>query len=200
MELLDPEKLQLFFLFTVPGMVALYVRAQFLDGRMPGLGDGITVYVALSLLYHAAWFTASPEIYAVTLSTATTCQKVGWIALLFIGPVILGILSGLNVQKQWLKHVLERIGLKTMHPVASAWDWHFSKVAESWVLVILKDGTKWGGLLGPKSFISSSSSERDIFIEKVYFVHNDGKWEERSSSVLISPGEVQTIEFWPKGP
>lgn len=199
MEIIDLDKLQLFFLFSVPGMIALYIRAQFLDGKVPSLTDGIGVYVALSLIYHALWFTISPAIYDVELASATGCEKLGWVGVLFLGPAILGVLSGVNIRKQWLRQFLEKFGMSTVHPVASAWDWKFSHISESWALITLKDGTKWSGVLGANSFISSSTQERDIFLEKVYEVDDNDQWHERTSGVLITNDQVQTIEIWPKG-
>lgn len=199
MELLDIQKLQLFFIFTVPGMVALYVRAQFLDGRVPSLKDGLAVYVALSLIYHAVCFTFFPALYAVRIASATSWERASWLMIEFIGPALIGIASGANVRRHWLRSFLAKLGMTTVHPVASAWDWKFSEVSESWVLVTLKDGTRWSGVLGKKSFISSSSTERDLYLEKVYTRNKKGDWQERDSGVLILHDQVQTIEFWPKG-
>ncbi|MDR3427765.1 DUF6338 family protein [Silvimonas sp.] len=199
MELLDAQKIQLFFIFAVPGMIALYVRAQFLDGKIPDFKVGLATYVAISLIYHAIWFLIAPGMYAVKVVSANGCEKVGWVFIEFIGPAILGVVSGINVRKQWLRKFLAKFGLTTVHPVASAWDWKFSGVPESWVLVVLKDGKQWGGVLSEKSFISSTSKERDIFIEKVYEIKKSGKWVGRDSGVLITHQQIQTIEFWPKG-
>jgi len=148
MESFDPDKIELFLLFAVPGMIALYVRSQFLDGKMPNLGDGIAAYIALSLVYHAIWFTIFPSLYAMKLATASTSDKLESIALLFVGPALLGLLAGLNARKQWLRRLFNKVGLNTIHPVASAWDWKFSYMSESWVLIVLKDGTQWGGDTG----------------------------------------------------
>lgn len=199
MELLDAQKIQLLFIFAVPGMIALYMRAQFLDGKMPDLKDGLAAYVAISIIYHAIWFSITPSMYAIKVTTASGCEKIGWAFIEFIGPAIVGVISGINVRKQWFRKTLAKFGLSTIHPVASAWDWKFSGMPEAWVLVVLKDGKQWGGILSEKSFISSTSLERDIFIEKVFEVKKSGKWVERTSGVLITHDQIQTIEFWSKG-
>ena len=180
-------------------MIALYVRAQFLDGRMPNFTDGLFVYVALSLFYHALWFTISPSIYSYSLSSATVCQKLQWVGLIFIAPAALGLLSAINIRNQWIQRLFQKFGMSVIHPVGSAWDWKFSLTPESWVIVKLKDGTTWGGILGSNSFISSSPQERDIFIEKVYRIEDNDDWVERQSSVLITHDQIQSVEFWPKG-
>ena len=198
MDLLDIEKLQLFFLFAVPGIIAIYVRAQFLDGRMPNFADGIFVYVTLSLVYHSIWFLVYPNVYGFSLSSATVSQKLTWVGLAFLAPTLLGLLSAANIKNQWLQKLLRRRGISILHPVGTAWDWTFSNTKESWVLVVLKDGTVWGGVLGEDSFVSSSPQERDIFLEKVYKIGENDEWIERKSSALITHGEIQSIEFWQK--
>jgi hypothetical protein len=199
MDILDLEKLQILFLFAVPGMVFLYVRAQFLDGRLPNFSDGVIVYVVLSLIYHATWFTCDPKIYAFTLLDAKILQRLIWVGVIFIVPAALGLLSATNIRYRWIATLFKKIGLTIIHPVPTAWDWKFSCIKECWVLVTLKNETKWRGVLGENSFISSSAQERDIFIEKVFTVDKNGNWVERTSGVLITHDQIETIEFWPKG-
>ncbi|MEN9856683.1 MAG: hypothetical protein RL186_1114 [Pseudomonadota bacterium] len=202
MELLDLEKIQFFFLFSVPGIVALYTRSQFIDGKMPKLSDGISIYVALSLIYHAFWFILLPSLYSYKFLTASLYQKLQWFGIIFVGPAAIGLWSAVNVRYEWTQRLFQKLGMYPIHPVGTAWDWKFSRTPESWVLVKLKDGTIWRGVLGPNSFISSSPQERDIFVEKVYKINENSdsdEWIERDSSVLITHDQVQSIEFWPKG-
>jgi hypothetical protein len=181
----------------VPGIVALYVRAQFLTGRLPSIGEGLIAYVIVSLVYHALAYPLAHPLYGADLSIFW--NKVGWFLLLFAGPAAIGLLLGLNVRKGWTKGLLSKWGINPVHPVHCAWDWHFGNCKEGWVLAVLKDGTKWAGYLGPNSFISSDSAERDILIEKVYDIPgNDRPWTARTSSVWISHGEIQSLEFWPR--
>jgi hypothetical protein len=86
-----------------------------------------------------------------------------------------------------------------VHPIPSAWDWYFSNCGPSWVVVSLKNGAQWGGYLGARSFISSATEERDIFLEKVYRLDSNGSFStEKDSSVLICKDEIQSIEIWPE--
>ena len=69
---------------------------------------------------------------------------------------------------------------------------------QQWVLVTLKNGTRFAGFCGARSFISSIPSEQDIYIQHVYDMDEDDEWHLREDcSVLITSGEVSTIEFWP---
>lgn len=196
MNILDFEKLQFLLIFCVPGIIALYSRSQFIDGKIPNFSDGLIAYSSLSLIYHAIWFLVSPSIYTINLLNASTCDKLGWVTLLFLGPIFLGSLSGISIQKQWLRKILKNFNLSTLHPIKSAWDYKFHNILPSKVMIILKDGNKWRGLLGKESFISSVSNERDIYIEQVYLLDKDGQWIEGSSSALITHDQIQSIEFW----
>lgn len=192
--LLDAAKLQIFLVFAVPGIVALYVRAQFLTGRMPPIAEGAIAYVILSLIYHALAYPIATPLYA---QTSSGWMMLGWFALLFLGPAVLGCLLGLNVRKGWTQKLLNKAQLNTVHPVHSAWDWRFAECQECWVLAVLKDGTKWAGYLGQKSFMSSDPAERDLYIQQVHEIGPGNIWTPRTSSVWIAHGEIQSLEFWP---
>ncbi len=70
-----------------------------------------------------------------------------------------------------------------------------------WVLVTFKDGTYLRGYCGPNSFISSDPTERDMYIERVYDLGDNGLWvDQDEKGALIAPGEISTIEFWPCHP
>lgn len=182
-------------MFSVPGIIALFFRAQFIAGRMPKAGEGLISYVTLSLAYHALAFPLAKPIY---LTAFTGFESgFGWFALIFVGPMIVGVLLGLNIRKGWTKKLVNRFKLSTIHPIGCAWDWHFGRCEECWVMVVLKDDTKWYGYISGDSFMSSEPNERDLYIEKVWDFHGEGKpWTPRNTSVWIAHGEVQSIEFF----
>ncbi|MCY4531320.1 MAG: DUF6338 family protein [Gammaproteobacteria bacterium] len=64
-----------------------------------------------------------------------------------------------------------------------------------------QDGTRFAGYCGSESFMSSDPTGRDIYIERIYDLIDDNVWSPRGENgVLITAGEVQTIEFWPNTP
>jgi len=193
MELLDIDKLRLFLSFVVPGLVVLYVRAQFLTGRLPAFGEGVVAYVAVSCVYYAF---ALPLLIASQHATGILLILV-WITLTLIGPALMGFLLGLNIRKGWTQNLLAKYGIGTIHPVDTAWDWRFAGKPGGWVMAVLKDGTKWFGYLGTNSFLSSRPAERDIFIQQVYEVDENNTWTPRVSGVWIAHGELQSLEIWP---
>jgi hypothetical protein len=165
MDLLETARLQAFLLFAVPGIVALYVRTQFLTGRMPPLNEGLVAYVTVSLVYHALAFPFAPDVYA--RSPTQGGWSLTWLIFAFGIPIVVGGVLGLDARYGWTSNLMLKLKLVTTHPIGSAWDWRFSGIAECWVLIVLKNGIKWGGCLGTHSFVSSDPAERDIYVQQV---------------------------------
>ena len=200
-ELQSLDNLYLILFFLVPGFIVLFVRSQFVTGRRPTRSATFLSYLTVSLIYYAL---ALPFI-GLVLSAPTpgkgwplAAWLAGWFALIIVGPAILGLVLGINIQKDLFRRVLQWIGLNPVHVVPTAWDWKFGGMTPQWVLVTLKDGTRFAGFCGSESFMSSDPAERDIYIERIYDVDDKNNWSSRrEKGVLIAAGEIQTIEFWP---
>ena len=193
------DKLYLVLGFLVPGLVVLFVRSQFVTGRRPSHSAAALSYFTLSVIYYALTL---PLLHLALSTTGTWyAQLAAWILLILVGPAGLGLLLGLNVQKNWLRRILQRFGLKVVHPIPTAWDWKFGRSGYEWVLVTLKDGTRFGGFCGPESFMSSDPGERDIYIQWIYEIDDEGRWHAPNErGLFVAAGEVRTIEFWPDKP
>ena len=188
-------------LFLVPGFIILFVRSQFVTGRRPARSTTVLSYLIVSVIYYAL-----AQLFIDLVLAAPTHGKgwtlAGWFALIVVGPAILGLVAGFNIQYDLLRRGLQRFGLNPVHVVPTAWDWKFGGMTPQWVLVTLKDGTRFAGFCGPESFMSSDPAERDIYIERIHDVDDGNKWLPRDvngifNGVLIAAGEIQTIEFWP---
>ncbi len=189
------ETVYLILAFIVPGLIASFVRAQFITGRTPSHTEAALSYLTLSVIYYAL---ALPAVdYAMSVQEPGYRKALTWFALVFAGPAIFGLILGLNAQKELGRKLLKRIGLNPVHVMPTAWDWKFGGMKEAWVLAVLKDGTKFGGFCGAKSFMSSDPKERDLYIEQVYEIDENNVWHARENGVLIAAGEIRTIEFWP---
>ena len=200
MELLKPfDNLYAAMGLLVPGLVILFVRSQFVTDRRPFQSAMLLSYLTVSLVYYAVAF---PFLDHIRSLFENRDERVyAWFVLIFVGPAILGLLLGINIQKNLLRRLLQRYRLNPIHAIPTAWDWKFSNIPEQWVLVTLKDGTRFAGFCGPHSFISSDPMERDIYIQQIYDIDEKDEWFWRGEkAVLIAPGEVRTIEFWPHAP
>ena len=190
------ENIYLVLLFFVPGLVVLFVRSQFVTGAKFPHSAALLPYLAISVIYYAPAF---PLIeFVVAIDEPIYGKILAWISLVFAGPAILGLVLGINIQTDLFRGLLQRCGLNPVHVIPTAWDWKFGNMTEQWVLVTLKDGTRFAGLCGSDSFMSSDPTERDIYIQQVYDVDDDDNWSSPGEkALLITADEVQTIEFWP---
>ena len=182
-----------FLVFFVPGAIILFVRSQLTTGRLPPPSERFLSYLIVSAIYLALtlpFVDYQPELGLSNLSSWI------WIFWLFLLPAVVGLFLALFWGR--IRDILIRIGLRQVHPVPNAWDWKFRNVDDQWVLVTFTDGSQVAGQLGSDSFISSDPSERDIYIQKVFKVDSQTKeWEETGAKgILITPGQVKTIEFW----
>ena len=189
------DKLYLALGCLVPGMIVLFIRSQFVRGQSPRSSTAILHYFSVSIIYFAV---ALPVLNYWIVPSSQSFNMLSWLLLIFVGPVILGILLGANIQKDLLRRLLERCKLKVVHSVPTAWDWKFSALNEHWVLVTLKDGTRFGGYYGSNSFASSDPNERDIYIQWIYDINDPNNWKPQGEKgVFIASGEIQSIEIWP---
>ncbi len=195
-KLLSVNSLYLILVFIVPGFIALSVRSQFITGRIPSENKAsLLSYLTISVIYGAL-------VLPVVDPALIQDSRLVWFGVVFVGPIFLGLLLGINIQKDLVRRFLNRFGLYPAHAIPTAWDWKFNGMAEQWVLVTLKDGTRFAGFYGVQSFVSSNSDERDMFIQWIYDIAEDGTWTPPKSErgVLIAAEEIRTIEFWPYHP
>ena len=194
-----PGSLYLVLGFLVPGFIVLVVRSQFLTGRSTSNWDTGLSYLTVSLIYYALIL---PFLrFVQPMDEFSLGKSLVWFIIVLVGPALFGALMGMVAQKDLLRSWLRRCGLNPLHAIDTAWDWKFLGLEEQWVLVTLKDGTRFAGFCGSESFISSDPAERDIYIQAIYDVGADDTWSSRGQNgVLIGPNQVRTIEFWPYQP
>jgi len=109
------------------------------------------------------------------------------VLVLFIGPLIIGLIAANLIKKTFLNIRL----------TSSAWDYYFNKEKPVWILVTLKDGTRIGGFFYNSSF--SSSGGNDIYLEEVWSIEKDGKFDKKiedTDGCIIKNEEIKYIEFF----
>ncbi|MBZ9846427.1 DUF6338 family protein [Mesorhizobium sp. CA14] len=176
----------------VPGLLILYVRAQFLTGRTPSHTEALLSYVVVTIIYYAAVL----PLFALGIQKDTDAIWVwlGWAGLIIVVPLLIGLLLGLGHQKEWYGKVCEWLNLEVVHTMPTAWDWKFSQRTEHWLIIKLKDGTIFHGYYGLKSF-ASSDNERDIYVEQIFSRNRAGSWIPMPNGLWVQAAEVSTIEF-----
>jgi hypothetical protein len=182
--------------FVVPGYVFLSLRSQFVAGQGKIGKDQILSYVTISGLNFAAfgWI-----IYAAYKNQfGVPAMAISWMLVIILIPALVGILSGVCNQRDYVRKLYHWLKLEPIHTVPSAWDYKFSRSPGEWVLVKLKNGVQFAGWWAGNSFASHDTNERDLLIEQVFEVPDTGPWKSTAKSLLIMAGEIQTIEFTPK--
>jgi hypothetical protein len=122
-----------------------------------------------------------------------------WGVIILLSPILLGFLAGYFGQKEYIRRFLQSIGLNPIHVVPTAWDYKFSNIRKAgWLLVTLQDGCVVAGLFGSKSFASSEAGERDLYIQEVYKISEEGPWAKipQNEGIWISVSQIKHIEFW----
>jgi hypothetical protein len=181
--------------FIVPGFVFSAVRNQFVTGQERQGSEQIVRFLTYSTLNYAVF---SGVIYFVLENYSSVVVRAGlWFFVILIGPAAAGILSGASIQNDWARRIFHRFKLYPVHVVPSAWDYKFGRMDAQWVLVVLKNDIKFGGLCSGQSFASTDKAERDLFIERVFDIDESNKWTATQKCLLICAGEIRTIEFWP---
>jgi hypothetical protein len=192
------EQLSLLLGYIVPGLIILYTRAQFLTGRITAHKDALLSYFTLSVIYLAIM---NAGLAVVTGSNAPLHEQTRyWLPILLVGSVIFGVLIGLNSSLGITRWCLRKLGVHIPHVMETAWDWKFSRFPESLVTITLKDGSRVSGWCSTNSFIGSDPANRDLYVEQVYDVDEEGNWTLRTQGkgIYIAAGEVRTIEFIPQ--
>jgi hypothetical protein len=187
--------------FIVPGFIISLVRSQFSASRSARPGEQFFGYLTLSALNYALFSWLVYILIATDFGTQHPIwSALCWFLIILIGPAAIGLLLAVVFQKDWLQAIFARLRMQPIHIVPAAWDYQFGRMKEPhWLLVQLKDGSTIAGYFGMRSFASSDPHERDIFIQQVYLVDAEGRWQQMSEghSVLIGHEQIAVIEFWP---
>ncbi len=96
---------------------------------------------------------------------------------IFLWPIVVGIVLGKLIKMEWVDAQLDKVGLSHVDRTPSAWDWTIDLRESRWVRVHLRDGSTIGGFYGTSSFASLHTSQRDIYLEQVWFLDEEGEFD-----------------------
>lgn len=179
-----------------PGLIIIYIRAQFITGRVSTYGERFLSYITVSIIYTSL---TAPILNAANIRTSDIETNLGlWFLYLFVGPIVSGCVLGVATQQQYFRRLLRKFGLNPVHAMPTAWDWKFASSTPQWVMLTLEDDTVFCGFIGENSFMSSDPNERDIYIEWLYERDDNDIWTSKGACGLLIPGNrIKAIEFWP---
>lgn len=182
-------------MLLAPGLVILSIRARFKEGAVPALKDRLVSYAVASIAYYAA---VAPLFY---FKSGITLPSWLWASLhYFLVPCATASVIVVFDQREWFYRIADYFGLRLAHHIPAAWDYAFSKLNRgTFVWIKLNNGTEYAGKMGRHSFASSSTSERDLYLEEVWQINGDGEpWTrlEPPRSVLLCGKDIQRVEIF----
>lgn len=184
--------------FLVPGFVWSSVISMLVPRRTVDAQLRIMEFLTLSSINGAIWSWALYLIFRSGLpNERPVAAALALLGIVLVSPVLLGFLTGLLQRRDFLMRFLNRFGFRPIHPVPTAWDFHFSKGNGYWVVVTLKNGSRIYGLFDQKSFAGDDSARRDLYLEAMFEPNDHGEWVpvEDSGGVWINADEIEVVEF-----
>lgn len=191
--LLNPEALELFLVFVVPGFIAMKVHDLLVPSDSRSWGDSLVEVVSYSMLNVALLFWLVHLLWQERFQAEH--QVAYWIGLffvLFLAPVGWAVLVYFLRTSPWLRKYM-------LDPSPTAWDFFFGKRRPAWVLCHLKSGEMVGGLFNDHSSASCFPQQEDIYLEEIWKVDEEGRFVERveqTAGVLVKREECTHIELF----
>ncbi|MEK4222053.1 DUF6338 family protein [Bacillus sp. FSL W8-0116] len=116
---------------------------------------------------------------------------------IFLIPVIIALIISVISNKGWVRTILQKIGIHTIHVIPTAWDYQFRKDEHKYLIVYLEDGGIVFGYWGFASFASSIREDKDLYLEKIFNVDDNNEWIEipQNKGIWIPEKSIKYIEF-----
>ncbi|MCH2496878.1 MAG: DUF6338 family protein [Erythrobacter sp.] len=182
-------------MLLAPGLIILGIRARFKEGAVPNLKDRAIAYAVTSTAYYAV---VGP-LFQVDAGVALSSWVWAWLHYVLV-PLAIASLIVLFDQREWFYRLAHYFGFRLAHHIPAAWDYAFSKLNRgTFVWVKLNSGTEYAGKMGARSFASSSTAERDLYLEEVWQINEgDEPWTrmEPPRGVLLCGRDIQRIEIF----
>jgi len=191
----------LLIVFIIPGFILMRVKRLAYPTVEETFQNTLVDALALSCLVHAL---CSPLWYWVLAGHRYPGRP--WLfmvqifVILFVVPILLGFTYILGFRRDRFRGLREFMGIP--HPDPTAWDYHFRKGRAYWVWLTFKSGRVMAGLFGPNSFASSFPHMRDLYVEKLLRLDENGsvvELIENSSGALVAMEDLERIEFFEFG-
>jgi hypothetical protein len=181
--------LALFLAFFVPGFLMIRVYDLLVPTERRDFSKSVFDAVAYSAVNLVAF---SPLLY--WMQSAAPPASLYWffvVVVFILAPVGWPVLVFFLRRTKWFTSRLS-------HPTQMPWDYVFSKHEMCWVIVHLKD-RRVGGLYGAKSFASSDPAEPQIYIEEIWSLDDQSRFQhkvEQSRGMIFFAKDIVALELF----
>lgn len=188
----EVDKLYLFVAFVIPGFISIKVYELLFPPSQVAATSKVVDAITYSCINYALLLFPIIKIDTPQFSEAhPDLRLLLYVAVLFVFPVIWVWFWKKLRYSEWFQG-------NAPHPTAKPWDFVFSKREEYWVIVTLKNGREVAGRYSGRSFVSSSPTPEQLYMEEVWILNENRGFErpvERSSGVIILSDEISTVEL-----
>lgn len=186
-------------IFLIPG----FIINEIMDSIMPPKKYKEIKYFFSCVVYSIVNLALWCWLYIFIFQRFNNSQ-VNYFLVLICGNILTACFTGFIIgsikNSNFLQKILSFFKVRMNHPIPNAWDYFFHNTEECFVIVRLKSGNLIAGSFFANSFASSDSEGRDLYLEKIYDIDNENKWNDipRNLGIYIGKNEVETIEFYTK--
>jgi Family of unknown function (DUF6338) len=211
---LSIDKVILFVIFALPGLVAIRVYTMRFPGPPKDLKESIVDSVTYSFFNLLTWRFLFPTVVRRYLDAVfdqqsgkqTTPETANLVFADFLNLFLYVLVTPALTAFFW--HLLRAKVLPRLfgfdHPVRTAWDWAFARKESFYVIFFMKtkaaDGSakQKAGYFGGNSYVSAYPIEPEIFLERTHITNKDGSLGQPipgSAGLLVKMSECESIEF-----
>jgi Family of unknown function (DUF6338) len=191
----DPSKIPALLALLAPGFIILWVRSRVVEGPTVEFSQQLFHFALVS----AAYYGLIGPLFHVSRGLALPAWA--WSILFYFAvPAALAYGIGLITKRGLEYAITERLGIRFLNRIPTAWDYRFGEVDEAtFVLATLKDGTTIGGRMAFGSYAASAKDGRDLYIAEIWRLPDTegGDWIPvmPRRGALICGDEIRYVEF-----
>jgi Family of unknown function (DUF6338) len=194
MDIPTVEQVSSLLQLITPGIIITAIRARAVTGIAPELKDKILEFGVVSIIYGAL---ATPVFHS---TAGPVLPDAIWVFLYSVAaPILIGIVLAYISGYKLLYKAADAIRLPIAHHLPTAWDYTFESLpSDTFLLVTLGDGTTIPGKMSQNSFASSNKDERDLLIQEVWEIDEQGTWSlaDPPRSMLICGKDIRLVEVF----
>ena len=193
-----PQVLVLFFFLFVPGFLLIMVFDRLHPDERRGTGQKVFGAVFFSFVILAIWFLPALILLQRGGELPYWLYQLLLFALILLGLFATPLLLAYAFHRLELRGTLQRFR-PDPSPAPSEWVFSHGAGKHYYVLFHRKEGKDIGGYFGENSFSASSPEGKEIYVEEVWRLDEDGRFIARvegTGGAIVHKEDCETIEFF----
>lgn len=199
------EALLIFLYLLTPGYVVLFITQHYVAHTIePAQLKYVIVLGLLGFIIHLPvypfWTHRIMDYYLADTLSSHRQEVFLWSCLVVVfWPTLAGLIVGWLMMRPKIDAMLDRIGLSYVDRLPSAWDWVIREEGPAYVKIFMRDGSSFGGVFADRSIASIAPQQRDVFLERVWLLDEDGNFRSEApgnTGVWIAHEAIGRIEFY----